>query len=508
MPNINQAKRIIKDLAFINWVNGRPGKAITPLISGSQGNGKTEISEQAAREMNAYCFVVECSMMKDGEIVGLPLPWHDAASGQDKFKFVPYRTTQSIMDLQKLYYIRACGKGFLNGRVRIIDKDIVEKDKEGKETVVAKAGSTVAYAKDGKTILQIIPPKSEADKVVLGEVNQYQFGEELLPEIRSELLESGEIKPAIVFFDEINRCQPETMKELMNIILNRVVNGYMFPWWTANCAAENPSSQNSSFSVNQMDPAQLDRFLKIKANPDFDLWCTWAIDHVNPDYLQAVIAAQDSNVKSDSTSVFCVKDAGLEDTEEMQPSPRSHEMCSIIVDSYDLIMASGMFSEDDKSHLTKDTEAMIIGKIGSTAGNIIIKNMENKDAHLKAAQVLTGDSKKIDKNVMFKISQLKHMSQIILSRNIIVYVSDHFEEWADKKVTDPKKFDNIMAPDGQFIEFTKTLDRAGQIDFYRYLRGKKTQSGRDLISSLNNKCHLASVIVDGVQSSCESIDKM
>ena len=67
---------------------------------------------------------------------------------------------------------------------------------------------------------------------------------------------------ALLFLDEINRAQNEVMQELMNIILNRTINGYDLP---KNCyvvAAANPSSsfsdfRDSEYQVNEFDTAQL-----------------------------------------------------------------------------------------------------------------------------------------------------------------------------------------------------------------------------------------------------------
>ena len=61
-------------------------------------------------------------------------------------------------------------------------------------------------------------------------------------------------------------------KELMNILLTRSVNGYQFPWWVFFVGAMNPSTLNSVYATNEMDPAQLDRFIKIKVGDNTNEW--------------------------------------------------------------------------------------------------------------------------------------------------------------------------------------------------------------------------------------------
>lgn len=514
MANIEQAKRIAKIASYLNIVDGHKGLAITPLISGAQGIGKSQICSGAAKEMGGFGFTIEGGTLKDGEITGLPLAYHDPVTNEDKFKFVPYHVTYSVMKLQDEIYSHATKEGFLGGRVRIIEKDITDtfKGADGKDTtkVVAHAGDTVVFDTKGH-VYQVVSKWTNEEAAVKGDQNKHQFGEDLLPEVKRELIESGDIKPVILFFDEINRTPQETMKELMNVILNREVNGYEFPWWVSIIAAQNPSSQNSSFSVNQMDPAQLDRFMKIKVNPDFEKWCQWALDHgMNLEYLQALTAANSGLSKNDNNTVFCVKDAGTEDTENMDPSPRSHEICSNIISGYDLVKSSNLFTKEEKESLDADIETMILGKIGTTAGNSILKCLQDKSSRINPNEVLTGASKEIDKSTMMKLSQMRFMAKTIMSRSIVNYIADNYDAWFAARKANPKFFDNVLGADGQFIQFVKSLDRANEVDLYRYVRGKRTAEGRDLRHELDDgKCaRLASALINGVNSSCESIDKL
>ena len=81
-----------------------------------------------------------------------------------------------------------------------------------------------------------------------------------MDQVTDEALQNAE-QNGIIFIDEINRTENTVYKELMNILLTRSVNGYQFPWWVLFVGAMNPSTQNSVYATNEMDPAQLDRFL-------------------------------------------------------------------------------------------------------------------------------------------------------------------------------------------------------------------------------------------------------
>lgn len=72
--------------------------------------------------------------------------------------------------------------------------------------------------------------KTAEDDALDGDENRYAL-ESITPTQKLDMLKSGEIKPVIVFIDEINRTENSVYKELMNILLTRSVNGYRFPWW-------------------------------------------------------------------------------------------------------------------------------------------------------------------------------------------------------------------------------------------------------------------------------------
>ncbi|HZK83198.1 MAG TPA: ATP-binding protein [Desulfosporosinus sp.] len=87
-------------------------------------------------------------------------------------------------------------------------------------------------------------------------------------------------KTVLLFIDEINRCEHTVQQELMNLILNREINGYKLPEGVKLLAAMNPSSKYGSefdYQVVDMDAAQENRFVWLYMAPDYNQWIAWAV---------------------------------------------------------------------------------------------------------------------------------------------------------------------------------------------------------------------------------------
>jgi hypothetical protein len=99
-----------------------------------------------------------------------------------------------------------------------------------------------------------------------------------LREIDEELAKGNTV---LLFIDEINRCEHTVQQELMNLILNREINGYQLDKSVKIIAAMNPSSKYGSdfdYQVVDMDAAQENRFVWLFMEPDYLQWLEWAID--------------------------------------------------------------------------------------------------------------------------------------------------------------------------------------------------------------------------------------
>jgi len=92
--------------------------------------------------------------------------------------------------------------------------------------------------------------------------------------------ETAKGKTVLLFIDEINRCEHTVQQELMNLILNREINGYKLHENVKIVAAMNPSSKYGAdfdYQVVDMDVAQENRFVWLYMEPDSMQWLDWAI---------------------------------------------------------------------------------------------------------------------------------------------------------------------------------------------------------------------------------------
>ena len=99
-----------------------------------------------------------------------------------------------------------------------------------------------------------------------------------LKEIDEEILNGNKV---LLFIDEINRCEHTVQQELMNLVLNREINGYKLHNDVKILAAMNPSNkygEDFDYQVVDMDAAQENRFVWLNMENDYIDWISWAIE--------------------------------------------------------------------------------------------------------------------------------------------------------------------------------------------------------------------------------------
>ena len=79
----------------------------------------------------------------------------------------------------------------------------------------------------------------------------------------------------IIFFDEVNRGKPEIMQCLMDMVLNRKLNGLELPSETRIVGAINPID-DGYYQVEDLDPAFLNRWNRYDFKPTLAEWTEWA----------------------------------------------------------------------------------------------------------------------------------------------------------------------------------------------------------------------------------------
>lgn len=142
-----------------------------------------------------------------------------------------------------------------------------------------------------------------------------------LREIDTALSNGNEV---LLFIDEINRCEHTVQQELMNLILNREINGYQLSEGVKILAAMNPSSKysnNYDYQVVDMDAAQENRFVWLTMEPDHLQWIDWAMEvGIEPKVIEFISTFPEYLNKSNSDNI--------------KATPRSYERVSKAYQAY------------------------------------------------------------------------------------------------------------------------------------------------------------------------------
>ena len=285
-----------------------------------------------ANDLGGVCITIEGGTLKEGEITGLPYQYKDE-NGNIKFRFLPYYAIERIQNEEKRIY-------------KLLSKTEVSED----------------YLK--------------------GDENLYALND-ISVEQKIELLKNGTVKPVIIFIDEINRTENTVYKELMNILLTRSVNGYQFPWWVFFVGAMNPSTLNSVYATNEMDPAQLDRFIKIKVGDNTSEWLKYGKNNnISPSIL---------NFIKDNPKCLSADSKELNDEEKPTPSPRGWDMIDTLLKSEPILRCFFDEKENDAKIVEKDMKNLVSAKLGPSVATMFFASMVSQSRALTAEEIFDDD---------------------------------------------------------------------------------------------------------------------
>lgn len=416
MISVNNAARLVKRAILANIATDKENVAITPLISGKHGIGKSAIVKTVAKDLGGTCITIEGGTLKEGEITGLPYQYENAR-GEAQFKFLPYYAVERIQEQERLLFEQA-----------------------------------------GKTI--------EENDVLSGTENRYAQND-LAPQEKINLLLSGKVKPVIIFVDEINRTENTVYKELMNILLTKTVNGYQFPWWVFFVGAMNPSTQNSVYATNEMDPAQLDRFLKLKVTSNTSEWIRYGKKAgISPAILQFI----KENPKCLSESA-----AELDDEEKPTPSPRGWDMVDTILSSEPLLQPFFTAKENSENVVAKDMKELVSAKLGGTVATMYFASLvENVNAF--TAEEVFADNEKLS-TVAPAMKKMPVAKRVQTCDAVLGFL----EENLDFLILDTKGFSKMKQ---QLSTLISVLDASTKLLFAQKIAAGKTAGGDDLIEVL------------------------
>ena len=415
MITIQEAKRLIKRVLLANIASGKKDLAITPLISGKHGIGKSQMIKSVADDLGGVCITIEGGTLKEGEITGLPYQYKDE-SGNIRFRFLPYYAVERIQNEQKRVFE-------LSGRAQ--DHNALD-----------------------------------------GDENCYAI-EDITPVQKLEMLKNGSVKPVIIFIDEINRTENSVYKELMNILLTRSVNGYRFPWWVLFVGAMNPSTQNSLYATNEMDPAQLDRFLKIKVSDNVKEWLKYGAESgISPDILRFI---------KDNPKCLSNNEKELQDDEKPSPSPRGWDMVDTLLKSEPLVRGFFTDKENDPKIVEKDMKSLVSAKLGSSVATMFFASMVSQARAIMPEEIFADDEQLTA--LSGKISDLSAAKKIQTCDLMLAYLKENIEFMMLGKVQFEKN-------KKQLSHLVRLLDSSSRLLFAQKLSGAVSNDGNSLIELL------------------------
>lgn len=415
MISINEAKRLVKRALLANLATDKRDLAITPLVSGRHGIGKSQMVKSIAQDLGGVCITIEGGTLKEGEITGLPYQYKDE-NGQIRFRFLPYYAVE---------------------RIQAEEKRLFE-----------------------------LSGKAAAQEMLSGDENRYAMND-LTPQEKVDTLLSGKVRPVILFIDEINRTENSVYKELMNILLTRSVNGYEFPWWVFFVGAMNPSTQNSIYATNEMDPAQLDRFIKIKVGDNTKEWLSYGKSAgIDPRILSFI---------KDNPKCLSSQAKELDDEEKPEPSPRGWDMVDTLLSSEELLRPFFTDKENDPKTAEKDMKNLVAAKLGASVATMFFASIVSKARALMPEEIFADDASLT--NTAPVIQQLSDAKKVQTCNLMLDYLKENIEFIMLSK-------DQFAIIKQQLSKLVQLLDASTRLLFAQNLTAAMTDDGNSLIEML------------------------
>jgi hypothetical protein len=204
----------------------------------------------------------------------------------------------------------------------------------------------------------------------------------------------------LLFIDEINRCEHTVQQELMNLILNREINGYKLQEDVKILAAMNPSSKYGAdfdYQVVDMDAAQENRFVWLYMEPDYIQWLDWATDagieqkviefiSTFPEYLHKI------------------------NEDDIRATPRSYERISSIYKIY----------KEKKDSIPRSMLLNLIrGNVGKFIAEEFVSFVESDYSSLISYEdVFSGDS--LHESIIERVKNESHTRLYLAAKNILM----------------------------------------------------------------------------------------
>lgn len=216
--------------------------------------------------------------------------------------------------------------------------------------------------------------------------------------------ETAKGQTVLLFIDEINRCEHTVQQELMNLILNREINGYTLPAGVKVVAAMNPSSKYGAdfdYQVVDMDVAQENRFVWLYMEPDHLQWLDWASEAgLEPKVIEFISTFPEYLLKINE--------------DDIRATPRSYERISSLYKLY-------------RQRQESVPRSVFLNVLRGNVGRLIAEEFASfaeteQRALISFAEVFAGNS--LSASVLEKVKKESHTRLYLSAKNILKNLSD------------------------------------------------------------------------------------
>lgn len=226
-----------------------------------------------------------------------------------------------------------------------------------------------------------------------------------LREIDNLILKDKEV---LLFIDEINRCEHSVQQELMNLILNREINGYKLHDKVKILAAMNPSSKYGSdfdYQVVDMDAAQENRFVWLNMESDARGWIKWATENEVDRKIIEFISTFPEHLHSINE-------------DDIRATPRSFERVS---KSYKLY-------KENKDNIPRRVFLNVLkGNLGRIIAEQLMDFIESDNTALISPEEVF-EKANLSEEINIKISKESHTRLYLTANNMINYINRKIQE--------------------------------------------------------------------------------
>lgn len=218
-----------------------------PLIKGLHGIGKSESAAQYAKEQNMHYEPLILSLMDTGDMLGLPET--EKVGGVTSTVWAAPSWYTNIVNA-------AWPETLKMDRLQFADTDFQKYviDHFGKEPVMTRGNLNNLYCE------------------------YYNEPNDRIQLLRQDNVVYLDSRRSLLNLDEFNRAPQDILNASLQLILDHRLHSHILPRVngreTLIVAAVNPADGN--YTVQEFDPALLDRFVTCEVEPDFKAWLTWA----------------------------------------------------------------------------------------------------------------------------------------------------------------------------------------------------------------------------------------